>query len=201
MFDARLHPTTGRICDRFARPLARRGITATRMTIAGFLIGLASLPVIAAGFFLTGLALILLNRLADGLDGALARHEGPSESGAFLDIALDFFFYASVPLAFALADPVRNGLPAAFLLAGFVGSGSSFLALASLAAKRGLASTKLPGKGIYYLGGLTEGAETIMFFAIICIWPASFPWAAFIFGTLCLATALMRWVWGYRLLT
>ena len=68
-----------------------------------------------------------------------------------------FVFYASVPLAFALSDPDRNALPAAALLFGFMGTASSFLAFAAVAAPRGLVSQAFPDKGLFYLGGLTEG--------------------------------------------
>ncbi len=60
-----------------------------------------------------GLFFIAASRLADGLDGELARVTAPTDRGAFLDITLDFLFYASVPLAFAWADPAANALAAA----------------------------------------------------------------------------------------
>ena len=189
MFDAKLHPLSRALADRAAAPLARVRMSAMGMTIAGFLIGLAALPTIATGHYKTGLALILINRLADALDGA------------FLDASLDFLFYGSVPLAFALANTQANALAACFLLLGFIGTGSSFLAFASLAAKRGLEAQNFPQKGIYYLGGLTEGAETIAFFGLICLWPQSFPWAACLFASLCLITTALRWNWGLRILT
>ncbi|MDP4822820.1 MAG: CDP-alcohol phosphatidyltransferase family protein [Aestuariivirgaceae bacterium] len=201
MFDAQLYPLTRRLADRAAISIARAGVTAMGMSLAGFVLGLAALPAIATGHYGTGLALILLNRMADGLDGALARREGPTDRGAFIDISLDFFFYGTVPLAFALANPEANALPACLLLLGFIGTGSSFLAFASLAAKRGLAAQNFPKKGIYYLGGLTEGAETIAFFILICLAPQIFPGAAAIFAALCFITTILRWNWGLRILT
>jgi hypothetical protein len=63
---------------------------------------------------------------------------------------------------------------AAALLASFIGTGSSFLAFAALAEKRGLTDTALPGKSFYFLGGLTEATETITVFAAMCIWPLEF---------------------------
>jgi phosphatidylglycerophosphate synthase len=201
MFDAQLYPLVRQISDRAAAPLAHAGVTAMGMSFAGFALGLAAFPAIATGHFKTGLALILANRIADGLDGALARREGPTDRGAFIDICLDFFFYGTVPLAFALASPQDNALAACLLLVGFIGTGSSFLAFASLAAKRGLQAQAFPKKGIYYLGGLTEGAETIAFFALICLLPQSFPWAASLFAALCLITTALRWKWGLRILT
>ena len=97
---------------------------------------------------------------------------GLSDLGGFLDIVLDFIVYAGMPFAFALADPAANGLAAAFLVFAFMGTGSSFLAFAVMAAKRGLATELRGRKSLYYLGGLTEGTETILF---LVAWPACFP--------------------------
>jgi phosphatidylglycerophosphate synthase len=181
-----------------AQALAARGVGADQVTLVGFALGLLALPALWAGLWPLALVLILLNRLADGLDGAIARIVGPTDRGAFLDIALDFLFYALVPLGFALADPARNALPAAVLIAAFVGTGSSFLAFASIAAKRGLQAGAYPAKGIYYLGGLTEGAETIAVFVAMCLWPAAFPALALLFAAACLLTTLSRWLIGWR---
>jgi phosphatidylglycerophosphate synthase len=141
-----------------------------------------------------------LSRLADGLDGAVARLTQPTDRGAFLDITLDFLFYASIPLAFAVADPAANALPAAVLLAAFVGTGSSFLAFAVLAERRGMKSVQYPQKGIYYLGGLTEATETLLCFALMCLWPMHFAWWAYGFATLCAMTIATRIVGGWRTL-
>jgi phosphatidylglycerophosphate synthase len=145
-----------------------------------------------------GLALLLASRLLDGLDGSVARLTQPTDAGGFLDIALDFVFYAAIPLAFAVAHPATNALPAAALLASFIGTGSSFLAFAALAEKRGLTDTALPGKSFYFLGGLTEATETITVFAAMCIWPEHFAVLAYGFAALCAITTGMRVWWGYR---
>jgi phosphatidylglycerophosphate synthase len=137
--------------------------------------------------------------LCDALDGAVARaSESSTALGGFLDIALDFVFYASIPLGFALADPAKNALAAAVLLASFVGTASSFLAFAVLAAKRGLHNLAVPDKSFYFLGGLTEGTETLGFFAACCLWPAYFAPLAYGFAALCGLTLVCRVVWGMR---
>ncbi|MCL4699717.1 MAG: CDP-alcohol phosphatidyltransferase family protein, partial [Burkholderiaceae bacterium] len=165
-----------------ARRLAAAGVHADAVTLAGFVFGVAAMVAIAASQPLAGLAGIVLSRLADGLDGELARATAPTDRGAFLDITLDFLFYAGVPLAFALADPPANALPAAVLLAAFIGTGSTFLAFAVLAERRGLASSDYPSKGFFYLGGLTEGSETIACFALMCLVPQHFAWWAYGFA-------------------
>lgn len=200
MIDARLLVLQQRLLTPPARLLARLGMRADQVTLTGFGIGVLALPALWSGHFGLALLLIGLNRLADGLDGALARLQGPTDRGAFLDIALDFLFYALVPLGFALADPARNALPAALLLTSFVGSGSSFLAFSVLAQKRGLTAADYPSKGITYLGGLTEGAETIAFFAVICLWPGGFPVLAYGFAAAAFVTTLTRWIIGWQLL-
>jgi CDP-alcohol phosphatidyltransferase. len=78
------------------------------------------------GWYLAALVAIVLNRLLDGLDGALARLRGLTDAGGFLDIALDFLFYALVPFGFALAAPADNAIAAAWLLFAFMGIWQQF---------------------------------------------------------------------------
>lgn len=181
-----------------ARGLVRAGVGADAISVAGFALGLASAGAIACQRYLPGLALLLLSRLMDGLDGAVARATRPTDRGGFLDITLDFLFYAAIPLAFAVADPVANALPAAVLLASFMGTGSSFLAFAAVAEKRQLQSVALPDKSFYFLGGLTEATETITAFAAMCLWPMWFPQIAYGFAALCGITTVLRIGWGWQ---
>jgi len=181
-----------------ARQLARHGLTADQMTLAGFGFGIVAAILIACGFTTLAILPLLVNRALDGVDGALARLTAPSERGAFLDIALDFVFYAAVPLAFAAAEPAANALPAALLLAAFLATGTSFLAFAVIAEKRGLKSTAYPSKSFYYLGGLTEGTETILCFLAMCLWPAHFPLIALIYAAMCAVTVTTRLIAGWK---
>jgi phosphatidylglycerophosphate synthase len=186
--------------QRLAGVLVRAGIGADSVTLFGFALGLTAALAIALGAPLAGLALLLASRLMDGLDGAVARLTLPTDRGAFLDITLDFLFYASIPLAFAFADPAANALAAAVLLAAFIGTGSSFLAFAVLAERRGLHSEDYPQKGIYYLGGLTEATETLVCFVLMCLWPQHFALWAYGFALLCALTLVMRLLDGWRAL-
>ncbi|MBL8688190.1 MAG: CDP-alcohol phosphatidyltransferase family protein [Rhodospirillaceae bacterium] len=191
MLDARLRPWIDPVLDRVGRPLAATGLRASHVTLLGFVVGLGAVPALAAGACGLALALILASRLLDGIDGAVARASAPTDFGGFLDIVCDFVFYAAVPLGFALADPA-NALPALFLVVSFMGTGASFLAYAVLAAKRGI-STELHGqKAFYYLGGLTEGFETIVAFSLMCVFPRAFPLIAWIFGAMCWVTTASR---------
>ena len=183
-----------------ARVLARRGVGANSITAMGFAIGVAGAALIATQNYHAGLALLLLSRLCDALDGAVARETQVTDAGGFLDITLDFVFYASIPLAFAVAQPDANALAAATLLAAFVGTGSSFLAFAALAAKRGITKLDTPDKSLYFLGGLTEATETLACFVAMCLWPAHFATLAYGFAALCTLTTVTRIWWGWRTL-
>jgi phosphatidylglycerophosphate synthase len=200
MFDRPLQSLINPLLQLAARALVRGGVGADMVTWVGFGLGLGGAAAIVAQQFGPGLALILASRLADGLDGAVARLTRPTDRGAFLDITLDFLFYASVPLAFALANPAAHALAAAVLLAAFIGTGSSFLAFAVLAERRGLTSQAYPRKGLFYLGGLTEAGETLACFAAMCLWPAAFAPLALGFAALCGLTLLARLQAGWQML-
>ena len=198
MIDAALQPLQQRFLQLPAQILTHLGIKADQITLFGFLLGLLVVPALAYQAYSLALLFLLLNRFADGLDGAVARLTEPTDRGAFLDISCDFFFYAIFPLGFALADPV-NALPAAVLITSFVGTGSSFLAYAAIAAKRGDTAMDFPQKGLHYLGGLTEGFETIILFISMCLFPMFFPQLAYFFAVACAVTAVSRWYQGWKL--
>jgi len=200
MIDAKLLPLQRRLLRPMALGLVTFGVRADQVTITGFLVGIVALPLLASEQYIWALVFILLNRLLDGIDGEVARLTIATDRGAFLDIALDFVFYALIPLGFALANVTENALAAAVLLAAFVGTGSSFLAFSLMAEKRKLHAQKFPSKGLYYLGGLTEGAETIAVFVAFCLWPNLFTPLAYGFAFACGLTTLSRWIQGWHLL-
>jgi phosphatidylglycerophosphate synthase len=198
MFDRIALKVTKPVVDASARQIAKRGISADQVTLTCFVLGMASALLIMLGHFQLALLPLLVGRICDGLDGAVARLTVQTDRGAFMDIALDFLFYASIPLAFAIAQPETNALPGAVLLAAFVGTGTSFLAYATLAEKRGEKSTAYPSKSFYYLGGLTEGTETIAVFVLMCLFPQHFTLLAYIYAALCTLTTATRILAGWQ---
>ena len=198
MLDRALTALIRRPLQALAGGAVALGLKADTLTLIGFALGMGAAGAIASGSPLWGLALILFSRLLDGLDGAVARLTAATDRGAFLDITLDFLFYASIPLAFAWARPDANALPAATLLAAFMGTASSFLAYAVLAERRGLKSEASPAKGFFYLGGLTEASETLVCFCLMCFWPQYFAAFAYGFAVLCSLTIGTRLTAGWQ---
>lgn len=192
MLDAKIRPLIDGPLNRLGAHLAARGIAANAVTGFAFFMGLVAAGMLAAG--LPGVLVLVplsISRLADGLDGAVARATTKTDFGGLLDIVGDFAFYAAIPLAFALRDP-GNATSAAFLLATFYINGASFLGYAVMAEKRGIETRAQGEKSLYYSAGLLEGTETIGFFVALCLWPDAFCALAVIFGLLCLFTTGAR---------
>jgi phosphatidylglycerophosphate synthase len=195
MLDGPMRRLIDPVLDGWGMRLAARGWSANRVTLVGLALGLAAALVLALGGPGWGAMVPLLaSRLADGLDGAVARATRKTDFGGFLDILCDFVFYGAVVLAFVLRDPAANAVAGAVLLLSFYANGSSFLAYAILAAKRGLETTDQGEKSLYFSPGLLGGTETIGFFVLLCLWPAWFAPLAWIFATLCFYTCISR-VW------
>lgn len=202
MFDARLRPLIDMPLNAVARRLSGTGITPNMITGFGFFLGLIAAACLALQLDYAALSLILASRMMDGLDGAVARHAAPrsrhpnaksqeSDLGGYYDIVSDFLFYSGIILGFAIGRP-EDALMAAFLIFCFVGTGSSFLAYAIIAAKQGRSDDAQGKKSFHYLTGITEGSETILVLCLICVFPDWFGMIAAIFGSLCLLTTAGR---------
>ena len=176
-----------------------RRVSANQITIFGFVLGIGCFLAIATNSLTAALILLGLNRLADGLDGAVARAQSPSELGAYLDIVADFALWGLLPIGFIILDS-DNSVAAAVLLSSFSMSMTVFLAFAIMAEKRGLETDAQGRKSFFYVAGLAEGTETIAFFAIVIIWPGTFIPAAFIYAGIVYVSVIGRVASSYSIL-
>lgn len=199
MLDGVARRTIDPVLDDLGRRIAATGLSANGVTILACIVGLLAAVAIAFGWLWLGLALILLSRLGDGLDGAVARHTAPTDLGGLLDIVLDFVFYGAIPLAFIILDPAGNGLAGAVLLFTFYVNGASFLAFSLVAEKKRLTTTARGTKSIYFTTGLAEATETLIVFAAFCLFPAWFSVIAYVFAAMTAWTTLSRLVLAVRL--
>ncbi len=190
MLDGMMRKVLDPMLNAWGGSLSARGFRANQITLAGLALGLIAAGMIAGGVPYAFL-LLLLGRVADGLDGAVARAGQKTDFGGYLDIVCDFIFYAAVPLAFAFRDPA-NATAAAVLLCSFYINGASFLAFAIFAEKYGMKTASRGEKSLFFTAGLLEGTETILFFVTICLWPAAFIALSYGFAVLCFITALAR---------
>jgi phosphatidylglycerophosphate synthase len=191
MLDSRVRRLIDKPLNLIGVQLDIIGITANSMTVFGFFCGIFSILSIANDNLSYGLFFLCLNRLADGLDGAVARASKLSDFGGFLDIVSDFIIYSGVIFAFAFRDP-SQALYSTFLIFSFIGPIASFLAYAIIAAKKDINTEKRGKKSFYYLGGICEGTETAFILILICLVPSIFAEVCIVYGILCWITTAGR---------
>ena len=183
--------------DRFGKALASRGITPNQVTFLGG--GLALIAMICAIFSYNVHACIfyLLNRFCDGLDGGVARHAKQTDIGGFLDVVFDFLAHAGLVVSLGIRDPPIL-MAIIYLLFSFIGAMTTFLAYAIIVAKRKDVSELKGRRAFYYIGGISEGTETVLFLSIMCILPEYTESLALFFGSLCWITTFGRIVCAWN---
>lgn len=191
MLDPYVRPFIDKPLNFIGKRLAAHGISANFITLLGFAMGLIAIMMIILKLYNMAVTFLCLNRLFDGLDGAIARHSQLSDFGGFLDIVCDFIIYAGVVFSFGIANP-DHFFYAAFLIFSFIGPMSSFLAYAIIAAKRKINCSRRGKKSFYYLGGICEGTETAVLLILLCLFPSYFNSFCFVFGILCWLTTAGR---------
>lgn len=202
MFDVVLRRALDRPLRRAAAVLDRPGITADRLTLAGLVLGLGSAAAAAAGWWVSAVVLWLVSRLADGLDGPLARRrrargEGDAGAGGFLDITADFCVYGATVVGVGLGagGPLW---PFLLVLLAYYINGTAFLAFSSIAERAG--RTIDDGRSLSFLGGLAEGGETIAVHTGWLILPFWAGQIALAWAGIVALSAVHRVVAGYRAL-
>ncbi|MCF4097592.1 CDP-alcohol phosphatidyltransferase family protein [Maritalea mediterranea] len=198
MLDGQMRKWIDPPLNYLGRKIAAMGLSANNVTFVGLVIGLGAAAFAAMGNFHAALWIMLLSRLFDGLDGAVARATQKTDFGGYFDITADFLFYGAFPLAFIAFDPAQNGLVGALLLVSFYFNGGTFLGYAILAEKHKLPATNRGSKSLHFSIGLTEGTETIAFFVVICIWPQHFNLLAGLFAAAVFYTAFARMLLAYQ---
>lgn len=185
------------IINSLAKKMIKIGISANFVTITGFIIGIFAVNFLSLERYGYALLCILINRLFDALDGAIARNTKVTDFGVFLDATLDYIFYAGVIFGFALANPFENAVAASFLLFAFASSACAMLAYAVIAYKNNSSQKLELERSPFYLGGLAQGFETLIALVVLCVIPGWFLQIAIALGTLCLIKAFSIMVTAY----
>ena len=198
MLDTVARRMTSPPLDSVARRAAGAGIHPTAITGAGWVVGVACCLAIVGGAWTVALVLWLLNRVLDGLDGAVARQTTPTDLGGFLDIMADFSIYAGVVLAVAIEVPDAR-LAAAALLVAYYLSGTAFLALSSILERR-RAQDHTDQRSLRFVGGLAEGTETVIAYVALMAMPQHAATILWVFLAAVSITVLQRTVEGVAML-
>ena len=197
MFDRQIQKYTQRPLQYIAK-LFLKFISPNHMTLIGFSFGILMCLTIIIDQYLIAIIFLFLNRLSDGLDGAMARLQTPTPLGGYLDIVLDFLIYGGFVLSFGITEQ-NNTFLSMILLFCYVGTGSTFLAKAAIlpSLTNQNLNEEIP-KSFHYAVGLVEGTETIIFMFLCLLFPSLFIYLASIFILLCLITIVFRIIVFYR---
>lgn len=196
MLDTALRRRVEPPLNRIAARLDRAGVSPNAVTGVGFALGVGACVAVGFGRWWLGLGLWLANRLADGLDGPLARRRRPTDLGGFLDIMADFAIYGGLIVAIGVDRPDTRLACLTVFLAYYL-SGSAFLAFSSLAEKRRAGGD---GRSLQFPAGIAEGSETIIAMVAVLAWPAQAELLLWVWAALVGVTFLQRIVVVARLL-
>lgn len=169
MLDLRLKAKKDQALDHLALRIHHSPMM---VSVVGFTIGLGSIGAIGMGNYRLGVYLWWMNRLVDGLDGAVARKQHKeSDWGGLMDVVFDLIIYAGILIAL-----VWNREPAVIMLGlilmglFYVNIGQLFLGSAILEkrklGKKKLTATQLPAS-------LIEGTETIVLYSLMILFPGA----------------------------
>ena len=197
MFDRQIQKYTQKPFQYIAK-LFLKFISPNHMTLIGFSFGVLMCLSIIIDQYLMAIFFLFLNRLSDGLDGAMARLQNPTPLGGYLDIVLDFLIYGGFVLSFGITEQ-NNTLLSMVLLFCYIGTGSTFLAKAAImpSLTHQNLNEEIP-KSFHYAVGLIEGTETLIFMVLCLLFPNLFIFFSFIFIILCLITIVFRIIVCYK---
>jgi phosphatidylglycerophosphate synthase len=199
MFDESFRTRFAGWVKPLAPPLARLGVTANHVTIVSFLLTLVAAALIADGRSFAGLAIWILSRIGDGLDGVLARDAAQTSAfGGYLDITLDMAGYAAMVVGFAVAHPAL-WLAWLAVLAGYVVVITTTLALSDAARRSGL-HVSLTNRTFQFTPALTEAGETSVMYGVWVVFPQQLPWLVWVWVAALAITTVQRTVLAWRLL-
>ena len=179
--------------DAGAEALLTRQVNANLLTWAGFAAGLLAAVLISVGWTAIAFVVLLVSRIADGLDGAVARASKSTDFGAYLDIVLDLIVFSALAAGFSLSSP-DNKFAGLALMITLAGVGAASLALQLFAAKHGVGpeSGDDAQQGSFYVSAFVEGSEITLFFLVALIWPQAFPVIGWLFAIACGVTIAQR---------
>jgi phosphatidylserine synthase len=174
MVDAHLRRSLRGTFEFIAHAIDYPRITPDLITYFGLALGLGGAASAWFHAWIPALALWLLSRLADGVDGALARRRIKAGglknvAGGYLDIMADFGVYGSFVLGVAHGSGQKY-LPFLFVLLAYYLNGTSFLAFSSIGEREGIRIDD--GRSLSFIYGLAEATETIVVHSSWCLFPS-----------------------------
>ncbi len=191
--------------DQLLAPVAHllRWVPPNLISVVALAFGLGAAAAAASAAWGIGLALWIANRIADGLDGTVARvAERQTDFGGYLDILLDFVVYAAIPVGFAFSGIDRPVLLWAVALEGaFFVNACSWMYLSAVLEKRA-SGARATGEltTVTMPPALVAGFETVVFYALFFLFPEKLALLFGLMTTLVGINIVQRLLWARRVL-
>ena len=181
------------IIESVANAFINRNISANKVTVLAFVLGISSGIWMLLGQPLIATAVLWISGLLDAVDGAIARKTGTSSSwGALMDITFDRIVELSVIISLAVLYPQAR-LVLIMLTGSIIISMTVFLTVGAL-------SKNTKNKAFYYQAGLAERTEGFIMSSLMMLFSNHIIIITIVYFLAILFTAGQRLKEAYELL-
>ena len=181
------------IIESVANAFINRNISANKVTVLAFVLGISSGVWMLLGQPLIATAVLWISGLLDAVDGAIARKTGTSSSwGALMDITFDRIVELSVIISLAVLYPQAR-LVLIMLTGSIIISMTVFLTVGAL-------SKNTKNKAFYYQAGLAERTEGFIMSSLMMLFSNHIIIITIVYFLAILFTAGQRLKEAYELL-
>ncbi|WP_353106935.1 CDP-alcohol phosphatidyltransferase family protein [Acetoanaerobium noterae] len=181
------------IIESVANAFINRNISANKVTVLAFVLGISSGGWMLLGEPLIATAVLWISGLLDAVDGAIARKTGTSSSwGALMDITFDRIVELSVIISLAVLYPQAR-LVLIMLTGSIIISMTVFLTVGAL-------SKNTKNKAFYYQAGLAERTEGFIMSSLMMLFSNHIIIITIVYFLAILFTAGQRLKEAYELL-
>jgi len=181
------------IIESVANAFINRNISANKVTVLAFVLGISSGGWMLLGQPLIATAVLWISGLLDAVDGAIARKTGTSSSwGALMDITFDRIVELSVIISLAVLYPQAR-LVLIMLTGSIIISMTVFLTVGAL-------SKNTKNKAFYYQAGLAERTEGFIMSSLMMLFSNHIVIITIVYFLAILFTAGQRLKEAYELL-
>ena len=181
------------IIESVANAFINRNISANKVTVLAFVLGISSGGWMLLGQPLIATAVLWISGLLDAVDGAIARKTGTSSSwGALMDINFDRIVELSVIISLAVLYPQAR-LVLIMLTGSIIISMTVFLTVGAL-------SKNTKNKAFYYQAGLAERTEGFIMSSLMMLFSNHIIIITIVYFLAILFTAGQRLKEAYELL-
>jgi len=149
--------------------------------------------------YLAALIFWILNRLFDGLDGAIARiHQRQTDLGGYIDILSDFIIYAAIPISLVVSAPtIERYFCLTLMISTFYVNAASWMYLSAILEKQKQGSkTSREDTAVIMPTGLVGGTETILMYSLFFMMPERIAVLFSIMSILVGLTICQRLIWA-----